>query len=163
VVVVLFGVTGAGKTVVGQRLARELGWTFHDGDTYHAPASLEKMRAGVPLTDEDRRPWLATLRDLVADCLAKGENAVLACSALKAAYRDYLRIDDRVRLVYLKGDVRLIAKRLQERQGHFMDPALLQSQFDTLEEPRGEAITVDVSGSPQQIVDEIRMRLAVQP
>lgn len=160
-VVILSGVAGAGKTVVGRLLAQELGWPFYDGDTFHAPASVEKMRAGVPLSDNDRWPWLDALRNLIAGCLAKGENAVLACSALKAAYREHLRIDERVRLVHLEGDFQLIAMRLQEREGHFMDPALLESQFETLEEPDGEAVVVDVTGSPREIVREIRTRLGV--
>lgn len=160
-IVILFGVTGAGKTVVGRLLAQELGWAFYDGDTFHAPSSVEKMRAGVPLSDKERWPWLDALRDLIAGCLATGENAVLACSALKAAYREHLRINERVRLVYLKGDFQLIAMRLQERKGHFMDPMLLESQFETLEEPDGEAVVVDVAGSPPEIVREIRTRLGV--
>lgn len=158
---ILFGVTGAGKTHIGRLLAQALEWSFYDADTFHAPASVEKLRTGIPLTDEDRRPWLESLRQLVAQCLARVEQAVVACSALKAAYRKRLRIDDRVQLVYLKGDVHLIAGRLRQRQGHFMDPALLASQFETLEEPRGEAIVVDVAGSPSDIVNDIRNRLGV--
>jgi gluconokinase len=161
VIVILFGVTGAGKTVVGHLLAQELGWPFYDGDTFHTPESVEKMRAGVPLSDKERWPWLDVLRTLIAERLAKGENAVLACSALKAAYREHLRIDEQVRLVHLKGDFQLIASRLQQRKGHFMDPMLLESQFETLEEPDGEAVVVDAAGSPREIVKEIRTRLGV--
>lgn len=160
-IVILFGVTGAGKTVVGRLLAQELGWPFYDGDTFHAPESVAKMRAGVPLSDAERWPWLDALRHLIAECLAKGENAVVACSALKAAYREHLRIDERVRLVHLKADFQLIALRLSERKGHFMDPMLLESQFETLEEPGAEAVVVDVAGSPREIVNEIRIRLGV--
>lgn len=160
-VLILFGVSGAGKTVVGRLLAKELEWPFYDGDTYHSPVSVEKMRHGVPLTNADRQPWLDTLRGLVVRCLETGENAVLACSALKAAYRDHLRVDDRVKLVHLEGDFELIAKRLRERRNHFMNAELLASQFETLEEPRGEALVVDVSSSPHEVVGEIRARLGV--
>lgn len=161
-IVIVFGVSGAGKTLVGRLLADRLGWAFYDGDAFHSPENVEKMRAGVPLTQDDRGPWLQNLRDLVVEALAGGEDAVLACSALKAEYRNFLRVDDRVRLVHLKGDFELIAARLRERQGHFMDPALLASQFETLEEPRGEgAIVVDVDASPPEIVSEIRTKLGV--
>lgn len=160
-VVILFGVSGAGKTVIGRLLAGELGWSFYDGDTYHQPGDVEKMRQGIPLTDADRQPWLEALRGLIERCLETGEDAVLACSALKAAYRAYLRVDDRVRLIHLSGDFDLIAGRLRERPDHFMNAALLASQFDALEEPRGEAIVVDVAPSPREVVQEIRARLDI--
>jgi gluconokinase len=161
VVVILFGVSGAGKTLVGRLLAQELGWSFYDADTLHATASIEKMRKGVALTDDDRWPWLDAVRDLVVRCLDSDENAVLACSALKSAYRDHLRVDDSVQMVYLKGDVTLIASRLKDRHGHFMDPGLLESQFEALEEPHGEAVVVDVAAGPGEIVNEIRKRLGI--
>lgn len=161
-VVILFGVSGAGKTHVGRLLARELGWSFYEGDAFHSPEHVERLRRGIPLTDADRRPWLDALRGVVDRLLARGEHAVLACSALKTSYRQHLRIDDRVRFVYLAGDYDLIASRLRRRQEHFMNPGLLASQFATLEPPRGEeALVVDVSSSPEELVAEIREGLGV--
>jgi gluconokinase len=161
-VVILFGVAGAGKTLIGGRLATELGWAFYDADSFHSPANVEKMRRGLPLTEEDRGPWLQQLRATVTRCLAAGESAVLACSALKAAYRDYLGSDDRVRFVHLKGDEPLIADRLRQRRGHYFDPELLRSQFDALEEPRAGTLEVDVEASPEQIVETIRNELGLR-
>ena len=155
-VVILFGVTGAGKTSVGTLLAGELGWSFYDADDFHSAASVEKMRRGMPLDDADRWPWLERLRAKIATCLDTGENAVIACSALKDAYRDHLAVNDQVKLVYLKGDFELIGARLRARRGHYMDPALLQSQFDALEPPHGDALVVDISGTPGEIVRTIR-------
>src|SRR5437763_17153709 len=103
-VIVLMGVAGSGKTTVGRELARELGWKFYDGDDFHPRSNVEKMSRGVPLDDEDRAPWLERLRELIKSCLARGESAVLACTALKKKYRSYLLIDESVKLVYLKGD-----------------------------------------------------------
>lgn len=160
-VVILFGVTGAGKTVIGRLLARELGWRFYDADTFHASESVDKLRGGVALTDADRWPWLDELRALVAGCLERDEDAVLACSALKHAYREHLRVDDRVVFVHLKGDYARIAERLRERHGHFMNPELLDSQFASLEEPRGDAAVVDVAAAPDEIVREIRAKLSI--
>lgn len=160
-VVILFGVTGAGKTVVGRLLAGELGWTFYDADDFHSAASVEKMRGGIPLDDVDRGPWLEKLRATIAACLSNGEHAVVACSALKATYRDYLKVDDRVKLVHLQGDFELIAERLRARRDHYMNPALLQSQFDALEPPHGDALVVDVHGTPAEIVRTIRGSLGL--
>ncbi len=154
-VVVLMGVAGSGKTTVGRMLAAETGASFYDADDFHPQANVERMREGVPLTDEDRRPWLEALRSLVADCLERGERAVLACSALKEEYRERLHVDERVRFVYLKGDYALIEARLRGRRGHFMKPQMLESQFDALEEPR-QALRVDVSARPEEIVETIR-------
>lgn len=159
-VVVVMGVSGSGKTTVGRRLAGELGWSFYDADDFHPRANVEKMKGGVPLEDADRIPWLEILRDLIRDTLGRGENAVLACSALKESYRDYLLPDERVKLVYLKGDRELIRKRLSGRRGHFMNPALLDSQFATLEEP-GQGVQVDISATPAEIVKTIRSRLGI--
>lgn len=157
---ILFGVAGAGKTAIGSRLAQELGWAFYDGDTFHSAEDIEKMRRGVPLTDGDRWPWLERLRATIDACLAAGESAVLACSALKAAYRDHLGSDDRVTFVYLKGNERLIADRLRRRRGHYFDPALLRSQFDALEEPAdGTALVVDAAEPPEKIAATIRNEL----
>lgn len=135
-VVIILGVSGAGKTTLGKLLARELGWAFYEADDFHSPANVEKMHAGIRLTDEDRWPWLESLRELVQRCLAAGENAILACSALKKAYRQHLRVNSEVKLVYLRGDFTLITDQLRHRHGHFMNPALLRSQFADFEEPQ---------------------------
>ena len=121
-VVIIFGVSGAGKTTIGQLLAQELGWRFYEADDLHSPANVEKMRRGVPLTDQDRWPWLESLRELIKRCVATGEDAVLACSALKEAYRRYLQVNTEVKLVFLRGEYALIAKQLRRRRGHFMNP-----------------------------------------
>jgi gluconokinase len=160
-VAIIFGVSGAGKTVIGQLLAQEVGWPFYDADDFHAPGNIEKMRRGIPLTDEDRGPWLENLRELIERCLASGEDAVLACSALKEAYRWYLRVNAEVKLVYLRGDYALIADQLRQRRGHFMNPALLQTQFADLEEPQPTeaAIVIELGRSPRELVQEIRSKL----
>ena len=156
--VIIFGVSGAGKTTVGEMLAQELGWRFLEADDFHPPANIEKMRSGRSLTDEDRWPWLDNLREQIKRSLAAGENAVLACSALKRAYRDRLRVDEKVKFVFLHGDYALVEKQLRRRHGHFMNPGLLQSQFDDLEEPqRGEdVITIELGRTPEEIVDKIK-------
>ena len=157
-VVILMGVAGAGKTTVGRLLAAKLGARFIEGDLFHPAANVEKMRAGTPLTDDDRRPWLHALADEIGRCMAQGEPAVIACSALKRAYREILVAGrPTVRVVHLKGSPALIQQRLQARRGHYMPPSLLPSQFAALESPDGgeAAITIDVSGSPDQIVKAI--------
>jgi gluconokinase len=160
-IVVLMGVTGSGKTTVGKVLAKELGWKFYDADDYHPAANIEKMRRGIPLTDEDRKPWLQTLAGLIDDARDRGENIVLACSALKHAYQEYLRHHlDAVRYVCLCGSEELIRKRMAARTGHFMNPALLDSQFEILEPP-DDAIRVDVTGTPVEVAHEIRSRLGL--
>jgi gluconokinase len=159
-VIVLMGVSGSGKTTVGRALAAELGWKFYDGDDFHPRTNVEKMARGVPLDDADRAPWLEALRDLIKSCLARGEDAVLACSALKRSYREYLLIDERVRLVYLKGDYELLEGRLERRRGHYMKAGMLDSQFAALEEPR-RGLTVDVSPPPEKIVETIRKGLGL--
>ena len=161
-VVIVMGVTGAGKTTVGRVLAEALGWEFHDGDELHSEASKRKMHLGIALDDADRAPWLAALRKLIESMVSEGRNGVVACSALKRSYRDEIVVDpNSVKVVYLKGAKELIAERLRNRAGHFMNPDLLQSQIDTLEEPR-DAIVVDISGTPEAIVSEIRARLALR-
>lgn len=157
-VVLLMGVSGAGKTTVGRLLASQLGWEFADADDYHSVANVEKMKNGIPLTDEDRGPWLENLRSLILSWIASGKNGVLACSALKKAYRDKLIVGPQVRLVYLKADRELLRERLIERHGHYMKEDLLESQIATLEEPQ-DAIVVDAGKSPQEIVREISLRL----
>jgi gluconokinase len=161
-IVVLMGVSGSGKTTVGQLLARDLGWTFLDADDFHPPANVEKMCHGIPLDDADRRPWLDALRRRIDEACERSENVVLACSALKHDYREYLERDepDCVRYVYLSGSEELIQKRLAGRKGHFMNPSLLHSQFETLEPP-ADALQVDITPPPQEIAAEIRRRLGL--
>ncbi len=155
-VIVLMGVTASGKTTVGTLLARELGWDFYDADDYHPATNIAKMQRGVPLTDEDRQPWLVALNTLLQARAARdGRNVVLACSALKAAYRGTLAagVPD-VRFVHLHASRSLVAERLAERRGHFMNPGLLDSQFAAFEEPPS-ALDVDASLSPAAIVTAI--------
>ncbi|HEV2799022.1 MAG TPA: gluconokinase [Pyrinomonadaceae bacterium] len=156
--VVLMGVAGSGKTTIGRLLASELGWRFYDADDFHPPANVSKMSSGIPLEDADRLPWLEILRALISDSLARGESGVLACSALKASYRDHLLLDERVKLVYLKGDFALIRERLETRRGHFMRTEMLESQFAALEEPDKE-LHVDIAAAPVEVVRAIRARL----
>jgi|SRR5919109_845602 gluconokinase len=160
-VVIIFGVSGSGKTTIGRLLSSELGWMFYDADDFHPISNIEKMKQAIPLSDEDRKPWLERLRELIGTCLAQRVDAVLACSALKESYRQYLRIDEEVRFVFLKGEFGLIQERLRSRHGHFMDPSLLRSQFDALEEPKEEVIIVDVTSSPSMIVQMIRSGLGI--
>jgi len=159
--IIVFGVSGAGKTTVGELLARELGWRFLEADDFHSPANIDKMRSGHPLTDDDRWPWLERLRQQINQWLAGGENAVLACSALKRAYRDRLRVSEEVKFVFLRGDYALIEKHLRSRHGHFMNPELLQSQFDDLEEPQPDenAVTIQLGRTPKEIVEKIKAQL----
>jgi gluconokinase len=161
VIVVLFGVSGAGKTTVGQLLADDLGWKFYEGDDFHSQANIDKMRAAIPLTDQDRQPWLQSLHGLIERCLAAEENAILTCSALKKSYRNYLRVNEEVRFVYLHGSYELIADQLQKRRGHFMKSELLRNQFDTLEEPKPaeEVLTIDLGRGPRELAAEIKERL----
>ena len=158
-VILIMGVAGAGKTTVGESLATELGWTFVDGDTYHSPQQVAKMHAGFPLTDADRAPWLASLRNSIQDWLRGAQNVVLAASALKEKYRDELLVSPDVKLVYLRGTPELIRSRLLARRNHYMNPALLDSQFADLEGPDNADAVVDVSSAPAQLVSEIRHKL----
>jgi gluconokinase len=155
-IIILMGVSGAGKTTIGRFLARELGWPFYEGDDFHPRANIEKMKQGIALTDGDRGPWLHNLRKLINELLGNKKEAVIACSALKKKYRDELKSGNtEVRFIYLKGDQGLIKKRLQMRPDHFMKARLLASQFKTLEEPE-EALTVDISQKPQAMVLQIK-------
>ena len=157
-IVLLMGVSGAGKTTVGTMLASQLGWEFADADDYHPAANVEKMRNGIPLTDADREPWLESLRSLIAAWMAAGKSAVLACSALKQEYRDRLMVGESVRVVYLKADRELLRERLLLRRGHYMKEGMLESQIETLEEPE-DALVLDARLSVEDIVREIRVRV----
>jgi gluconokinase/shikimate kinase len=152
------GVSGSGKSTVGALLAGKLGWDFEEGDSLHPQANIDKMAAGHPLTDEDRAPWLRSVADWIDERLDAGQNGIITSSALKRAYRDVLnRRGEGVSFVYLAGDRDTIAKRLALRHEHFMPPALLDSQFSTLEEPTADepAIRVNIGPSPSVLVNEI--------
>ncbi|AFZ23916.1 gluconate kinase, SKI family [Cylindrospermum stagnale PCC 7417] len=159
-IILVMGVSGAGKTTISQLLAESLNWEFSDADTFHSPANLEKMRRGIPLDDADRMPWLQDLQTAIQQWLKEDKNVVLACSSLKASYRQFLLFDNRIQLVYLKGTFEILQKRLQERQNHFMTAKLLQSQFDALEEPVN-AICVEISEPPEVIVKNLRAALGI--
>jgi gluconokinase len=161
VIVIIFGVSGAGKTTIGKLLAEKLGWRFYEADDFHPPANIEKMRSGRPLTDEDRWPWLKLLREQIARSLSAKDNAVLACSALKRAYRDRLRVSHDVKFVFLRGDYALVAEQLRHRRGHFMNPELLQSQFVDLEqpEPDEDVLTTELGRTPHELVEDIKTKL----
>ena len=159
-IIVLMGVTGSGKSTVGKLLAQQLGWKFFEGDDFHSPANIEKMRRGMPLSDDDRRPWLEAIRESIRQMVERSENAVIACSALKHSYRQMLRIAGEVVFVYLKANIDIVRERLKNRTGHFMNPNLIQSQFDTLEESE-QALRVDASLPPGEIVRRIRTQLRI--
>jgi gluconokinase len=158
VIVLLMGVSGAGKTTVGTMLASQLGWEFADADDYHPVANVEKMRNGIPLTDADREPWLESLRSLIVAWMAAGKSAVLACSALKEAYRDRLMVGASVRVVYLKADWELLRERLLLRRGHYMKEGMLESQIESLEEP-ADAIVLNARLSVEEIVGVIQLHV----
>jgi carbohydrate kinase (thermoresistant glucokinase family) len=161
--IVVMGVSGAGKSTVGKLIAAELKCPFRDADSFHPPANIAKMSRGEPLTDDDRWPWLRAIADWIAEHRKAGTSGVVTCSALKRAYRDIITHDQSadVRLVYLKGDFDLIAARLKARKGHFMPPALLHSQFATLEEPRADehAITIPIDATPEAIAAQVVRKL----
>ena len=153
-ILIMMGVSGSGKTEIGQRLAAELGWPFFDGDDFHPAENIEKMRRSIALTDRDRNAWLDALQTLIQTQITNHQSAVIACSALKQSYRDRLSIDPGVQFIYLKGSHALINDRLKKRAHHYMPANLLDSQFDTLEEPR-DALEIDVSHPPETIIKTI--------
>ena len=159
-IILLMGVTASGKSTVGKRLALELGWRFLEGDDFHSPENVEKLRQGEPLNDEDRKPWLEAIRGAIRTAIDRGENAVIACSALKEPYRRMLQVSEQVIFVYLKATIPLIQERLKRRVGHFMNPNLIQSQFDALEEPE-DALQIDAGSTLAEIVQVIRNKLSV--
>ncbi len=164
-VIVVMGTTGAGKTTVGALLASTLGWTFADADDFHSAANKAKMRAGTGLTDEDRAPWLEAMSSAISAWIEAGSNAVLACSALKRAYRDRLRVGPLVTFVYLKGSYDEIRQRIEQRHGHFAGVGLLSSQFETLEEPTEDehVLVVPISKQPKEQIEVILQALGLIP
>jgi gluconokinase len=159
---IVMGVSGSGKSTIGERLARRIAWRFEDGDRFHPAGNVAKMSAGQPLTDDDRWPWLLAIADEIDRACRAGEHAVIACSALRRAYRDVLvHSRDDVRIVFLEGSQELIANRLAERKGHFMPPGLLASQFETLEPPgtSENPVTVAIDPSVEIIIDNIVSQL----
>jgi gluconokinase len=165
-VVVVMGVSGAGKSTIAAMLAHRMGWVYEDADWFHPPSNVEKMHSGHPLTDEDRLPWLQGIAAWIKATREAGGHGVIACSALKRSYRDVL-VDGEpdVRIVYLKGDRDLIARRSSLRHGHFMPTSLLDSQLAVLEEPGADehAIVVPIDARPREIVDTIVAMLAIDP
>jgi gluconokinase len=161
-IIIIMGVSGSGKTTIGKLFATRMGWLFEDADSYHPPQNIEKLSAGIPLTDADREPWLRHLADSIRDWDAAGKNVVLACSALKNSYRSTLRVNDAVHFAYLKVSQEVIEERLKKRRDHFMNPELLDSQFQTLEEPR-DAVVIDASKDPDHCVAQLMQKLALSP
>src|SRR5665213_781523 len=163
-VVIVMGVSGCGKSTIGEMLASHLGWEYQDGDDFHPASNVEKMHNGIPLTDDDRWPWLDAIAAWIDKARTSGDHGVIACSALKRRYRDIL-IGDRpdVRLIYLKGDESLIARRVSTRHEHFMPPALLHSQFEALEEPgpKENPVIVSIEPRPNEIVQQILSHLNI--
>ena len=153
-ILLVIGVTGSGKTTVGKLLAQRLGWLFLDADAFHPAENIEKMKHGVPLTDEDREPWLDAIHAELLACVAKKQDALLACSALKQSYRETLAAGVDLRICYLHGTYREIAARLQSRTGHFAGEGILAGQFADLEEPR-DALVLRVSETPEEIVADV--------
>lgn len=161
-VIVIMGVSGAGKTTIGLRLAHDLHWRFCDGDEFHSPASILKLSRDIPLTDADRRPWLERIRSEIGEWVTRHDGVVLACSLLKASYRAtvFAGYHDHIRLVYLKGRYDSVRQRLKRRSGHFVHQGLLASQFAILEEP-ADAFVVNADQSPDAIIQQIREACAV--
>ncbi|MFW5769594.1 MAG: gluconokinase [Spirochaetota bacterium] len=163
---ILMGVSGSGKTAVGLELAEMTGWDFHDADDFHSSENKEKMRNGIPLTDADREPWLKSLHELLARYAREGKPMILACSALKRRYREILAEGfPQIRFVYLKGSFETFKRRMERRENHYMKPGMLESQFETLEEPHPDeedAITVDAAlGTPGELAGEVYRRISI--
>ena len=160
-VIIVMGVTGSGKSTVGARLAADLGWPFYDADSFHPPENVARMSRGIPLTDADRHPWLQAIRARIDEVLARGGSAIIGCSALKDSYRQMLREENPgVRFVFLRGDEALLGERLRHRVGHFMNPRLLGSQLETLEEPDA-AVRIEIALPLAAQVRRIRSELAL--
>ncbi len=154
-VIIVMGVSGVGKSTIAEALDKQLRWPFQEGDALHPPSNVQKMHAGIPLTDEDRAPWLAAIKSWIDARIEADEPGLVTCSALKRRYRDFLIAGrGQVRVLYLKADEHVIEERIERRTGHFMPPALLDSQLHTLEEPAADEhpIVVDVEGSLEQTV-----------
>jgi gluconokinase len=160
-IVLVMGVAGSGKTTVGRLLAESAGFAFLDADDLHSAANIAKMSAGLPLTDSDRAPWLAAVRERLVNAANRQDDLVVACSALKRAYRTFLGRDVPVIWTFLKGDPDLFRDRLRQRTGHFMSAHMLSSQLEALEEPT-DAIVVDAAQPPQAIVREILAQLSTR-
>jgi gluconokinase len=162
--IVVMGVAGSGKTTIGRALASELGWQFVEGDLFHSPASIQKMKSGIPLTDDDRAGWLARLHDHLLKLLHEHKDAVMSSSALKQSYRELLRHDidpHEIRFVYLNVKPQVAQTRMRERVGHFMPENLVFSQFKTLEPPsQNEALWIDAEKPVSEIVSEISLGLS---
>jgi len=159
-IIIIMGVAGCGKSTIGFMLAHELGWGFYDADDFHSESNRMKMAQNIPLTDEDRADWLDSLRSLIGQNIQNEKSIVLACSALKKSYRDILMINEQVEFIYLRGTYEQIEARLLQRSGHFMSAKMLASQFDILEEPQ-DAVTIDITHTPREIISIIRKGLAL--
>jgi gluconokinase len=165
IILIVMGVSGSGKTTVAAMLAGRLDWKFEEGDALHPQANVDKMHHGIPLTDADRLPWLDSIAALIDRWIAEGVSGIITCSAFKRAYRERIREGrSAVELIYLHGARELVSARITQRMGHFMPPSLLASQFETLEEPGKDepVITVDIGGSPDQIVETILTALQLE-
>lgn len=161
-IVILMGVTASGKSTIAAELVRITGWKFAEADDYHSAANKAKMHAGIPLNDEDRAPWLASLHGVIVDWMGAGQSGVMTCSALKQSYRDTLTAgipEGAYRFVLLDAPIAVLEERIKDRRGHFMNPDLLQSQIDTLEQPKN-AIRVETTSSPSEIAQNILNQLA---
>jgi carbohydrate kinase (thermoresistant glucokinase family) len=153
--IIFMGVSGCGKTTIGKQTARALNLPYYEGDDFHPESNIEKMSHGIPLTDGDRDAWLEKLAQLIQSKLDRGESGVLSCSALKEQYRERLNVNpQKVFFIYLKGSYDLILKRLSARLDHYMPPALLRSQFETLKEPE-DIFTIDINQTPEAILEQV--------